>query len=502
MQLSYTRLVVGLVLAVCGGVEAAAQTPKKFEANWDSLRQYRVPEWFADAKFGIFLHWGPYAVPAFGNEWYPRRMYLRNQTDTAGKKSERPEIVFGHHEKTWGPVSKFGYKDFIPMFRAEKWDPEAWADLFAKSGARYVVPVAEHHDGFAMYASSLTRWNAKSMGPKRDVVGELFAAVRKRGMKAGVSSHFAFNRSYYTCEEGFDTCDPKLSDLYGDKTTLSEPATQAFIDRWYARTVEITDKYKPDVFWFDFGINYPEFQPYLQKFGAHYYNRGLDWKKGVVPQYKTIHKGSFPEGTAVLDIERGKLADIRPMVWQTDTSISRKSWGYIEGDDFKSADSLVDDLVDIVSKNGCLLLNVGPRADGTIPDEAQKILLEIGAWLKVNGEAIYGTRPWKVYGEGPTKEEQGHMGERRGRPEFKAEDIRFTVKGRTLYAITLAQPSGMLRVKSLRAAAGLETRKPASVRLLGSQEKLQFTHNGDGLAVTLPSKPAGSNAWVFRIDFE
>jgi alpha-L-fucosidase len=425
-------------------------------------------------------------------------MYQRARTDPFGKSSGQPEPVFAHHETTWGPVSQFGYKDFIPLFEAEKWNPEAWADLFVQSGARYVVPVAEHHDGFAMYASSVTRWNAKNMGPHRDVVGELFAALRQRGVKTGVSSHYAFNRSYYTCEPGFDTCDPKLSDLYGDKTTLSDTASPEFLDRWWRRTVEIADKYQPDVFWFDFGINYPEFQPYLQRFAAHYYNRGIEWNKGVVLQYKTIHKGSFPEGTAVLDIERGKLAGIREMVWQTDTSISRKSWGYIEGDDFKSADSLIDDLVDIVSKNGCLLLNVGPKADGSIPEEAQKILREIGAWLKVNGEAIYGTRPWKVYGEGPTREQEGHMGERRARPEFQPSDIRFTVKGKALFAIALAKPSGVLLVTALRAGQG----RVKSVRLLGASGSLRFTQTAAALEVPLPVDPAGSSAWAFRIELE
>ncbi len=488
------------VLVTAGWLPAGAQM-KRFEANWESLKQYQVPEWFQDAKFGIFLHWGVYAVPAFGNEWYPRRMYMEYRTGAEGPPASTKDPVFEHHIKTWGPQSKFGYKDFVPLFKAEKWDPNQWADLFQKAGARYVVPVAEHHDGFAMYASSHTRWNSLAMGPKRDIVGELGKSVRQRGMHFGVSSHYAFNRAFYTCKDGWDTCDPSLKDLYGIQKPLTETAPQQFLDHWYARTLEIVENYKPEVLWFDFGMNYPEFQPSLQKLAAHYYNRSAEWKQGPVLQYKTIHKGSFPDGTAVLDIERGKLDNIRKMAWQTDTSISTKSWGYIENDDFKSTDSLVDDLVDIVSKNGCLLLNVGPKADGTIPAQAEQILLEIGQWLKMNGEAIYGTRYWQVFGEGPTQEAQGHMGERQGRKPFTAQDIRFTTKGNTLYAIALDWPKSEMVIHALAAGSKLASKPVRSVQLLGLKEKLQWKQTAEGLVVHMPAAKHGAYAHAFRIEF-
>lgn len=489
-----------LLMAALAPAQAAAQKERPFEPTWESLKQYRVPAWFEDAKFGIFIHWGPYAAPAFGSEWYPRRMYQKYRTNSEGKVTGGEEPVFQHHLERWGPQSKFGYKDFIPMFQAERWDPEQWADLFHQAGARYVVPVAEHHDGFAMYASSLTKWNAAQMGPRRDALGELAKAVRKRGMKLGASSHYAFNWRYYTFGEDYDTNDPNNSGLYGKPHPVGEPASKEFLDLWFGRTVEIIDKYQPDVMWFDFCMNFPEFEPYRRKVGAHYYNQARAWGREVALNYKNVRDGRFPEGTAVLDIERGKLDKIRDMVWQTDTSVSKKSWGYIENDEFKTTDSLVDDLVDIVSKNGVLLLNVGPKADGTIPDQAQKILLEIGRWLKVNGEAIYGTRPWKVFGEGPTQVAQGHMSEARNQP-FTFRDIRFTTKGQTLYAIALDWPGEKLTIQSLASSSKLESRNISSVHLLGVSQPLPWKRGVDGLIIELPKTRPCDYACVFKIAF-
>jgi alpha-L-fucosidase len=363
-----------------------AQGP--FRASWESLQAYQVPEWYKDAKFGIFIHWGVYSVPAFDNEWYPRNMYLPDNP------------VFKHHVATYGPQSQFGYKDFISKFRADKFDAHHWAELFRKAGAKYVVPVAEHHDGFPMYECSLTEWSAAKLGPKRDVVGELAAAIRKEGMHFGASTHRAEHWWFFNGGMTFDSDvrDPRFAGLYGPAQPDKTQPDQAYLDDWLARTAELVEKYQPEVLWFDWWIEQPVFQPYLQRFAAYYYNRGAQWKRGVAINYKLK---SFPERAAVLDIERGQLDTLRPLFWQTDTSVSEKSWGYIADDKFRTPDSLVDELVDIVSKNGCLLLNVGPKPDGTIPAEVEKILLEMGQWLATNGEAIYGTRPWKVYGEGP-----------------------------------------------------------------------------------------------------
>jgi alpha-L-fucosidase len=465
-----------------------------YRPAWDSLVKYTVPDWYLDAKFGIFIHWGAYSVPAFGSEWYPRNMYLPNEKE------------YQHHIATFGPQSKFGYKDFIPRFKAEHFDAAAWAALFRNAGAKFVVPVAEHHDGFPMYDCSFTDWSAAKMGPKRDVVGQLAAAVRKEGLVFGASSHRAEHWWFYEGGMKFDSDvrDPKNAGLYGPANPQKTPdgkqsqPDKAYLDNWLARTSEIVDKYHPQLVWFDWWIEQPVFQPYLQRFASFYYNRGVEWKKGVAINYKNQ---SFPERAAVLDIERGKLDQSRQQFWQTDTSIGLKSWGYIEGEQFRTADSLIDDLIDIVSKNGALLLNIGPRPDGTIPEEAQKILLEMGRWLSANGEAIYGTRPFKVFGEGPTQVLSGGFTDAKSQP-FTGKDIRFTTKGNTLYAIALDWPGAAMQVKSLGSERALKGKTIQSIRLLGSKDKIVWKQSATALDITPPARKTGEFAYVFRIDLQ
>jgi alpha-L-fucosidase len=488
-------LLLGLIITVavtsCAGLNRQAT---KFEPTWDSLANYKVARWNQDAKFGIFIHWGVYAVPAVGSEWYPRNMY--------NKKNN----LFEHHKKTWGDQSQFGYKDFIPKFRAENWDPEKWAELFERSGARYIVPVAEHHDGFAMYDSSHTKWNSVKMGPKRDICGELARAVRKRGMKFGVSTHYAWNWRYYFKDESFDNVNPAYAGLYSVNHDPNAPASPEFIDHWYGRTKELIDKYKPDLLWFDFGFCYPEFEQKRKEIAAYYYNKGIEWNKGVVLNYKRWTKPAdgvteiaFPAGAGTLDLEREKSPHIREFFWQTDTSISSKSWGYIDNDTFKSPDRLVDDLVDIVAKNGCLLLNVGPRADGTIPQQAQDILIAIGKWLDTNGKAIYDTRPWKISGEGPTGTAEGHLSEGINKP-YTSEDIRYTHDSKHLYAIVLDWPAdGKLIIKTLNTGMKIGTGGIKSIRMLGLKEKLVWSRNESGLSITLPNSKTSDYAHVFKI---
>jgi alpha-L-fucosidase len=466
-----------------------------FRADWDSLAKYKVPAWFEDAKFGIFIHWGVYSVPAFGNEWYPRHMY-----EPGTKENE-------HQLATFGPLSQFGYKDFIPRFKAEHFDPRAWASLFHDSGAKYVVPVFEHHDGFAMYDSGLSDWTAAKMGPHRDVAGELVAAVRAQGLHVGASSHRIEHDWFmgYTQQGDTDGSNGHQADFYGpahnavDDHHATAIGMQAYLSAefssdWLARSTEIVTKYHPEVMWFDWWIGNPVLEPYLRRFTAFYYNESLKHGGVGVLNYKN---GAMPAHTAVLDIERGQLSDIRPEYWQTDTSVSNKSWGYIEGDTFKTPLFIVQQLVDIVSKNGNLLLNVGPRSDGTIPDEVQKILREVGTWLHVNGEAIYGTRPWKQFGEGPTKVVEGAFHDT-DTQSYTAEDFRFTSKGKTLYAIELASPSGKETViRSLKLSSGTTVK---SVTLLDSRAGLHFTQRSDGLHIDLPTQPPSNYAYVFRID--
>ncbi len=474
-----------------------AQGP--YRADWESLQKFEAPEWYRDAKFGIFIHWGVYSVPAFGSEWYPRLMY---QAGTP---------VFKHHIATYGPQDKFGYKDFVPMFKAERYDPVAWAALFKKAGAKYVVPVAEHHDGFAMYDSGVSDWTAVKMGPKRDLIGDLSKAVRAAGLHFGVSSHRVEHNFFLGVGRTFhsDINDPQYAAFYGPAhawlnnkwgTPLNGDFTyvsQAWANDWLARSTELVEKYHPDIVYFDWWIGQASIRPNLTRFAAFYYNSSLQYGDHVgVINFKDY---AMQEHSGVLDLERGQLGDIRPLPWQTDTSISNKSWGYIQDDTFKSPEFVIHQLIDIVSKNGNLLLNIGPRSDGTIPDEIQRVLLDVGAWLDTNGEAIYGTRPWRSYGEGPTKVAAGSFHDT-DTANYTAEDFRFTTKGDVLYAIGLAWPAnGEVVIQSLAKAAGDEPVR--SLDLLGSDAALRFEQRQDGLHVQLPAGPSPKYAYVLRVRF-
>jgi alpha-L-fucosidase len=458
-----------------------------FQASWESLEKYTVPEWYLDAKFGIFIHWGVYAVPAFGNEWYPRNMYQQGSKE------------FEHHVATYGPQKQFGYKDFIPQFKAEKYDPNHWAELFRSAGAKFVVPVAEHHDGFPLYDCSLSEWCAAKMGPKRDLIGDLATAVRKQGMVFGVSSHRAEHWWFFDGGMKFDSDvqDPRYAGLYAPaQPEKGDPPNEQFLNDWLARTCELVDKYQPQLVWFDWWIEQPIFKPYLQKFAAYYYNRGAQWQRGVAINYK--HE-AFPKQAAVFDVERGQLAGIRPQFWQTDTSISKNSWGYVQHQDYKTAEEIVGDLVDIASKNGALLLNIGPRPDGTIPEPEEQILRDIGRWLAVNGEAIYGTRPWQQFGEGPTQVVEGSFNDTKRQP-FTGQDIRFTTKGNALYAIILAWPGEQATIHSLAQSAPHAQGEITEVTLLGHNGKLEWSHHKDGLTVRTPAQKPCDHAYALKIE--
>jgi len=485
-------------LALLKQVDAAGRQGP-FRPDWQSLQSYTVPEWYEDAKFGIFIHWGVYSVPAFANEWYPRNMYIQGSNE------------FKHHVATYGTPDKFGYKDFIPMFKAEHFDPAAWAQLFRKAGARYVVPVAEHHDGFAMYDSGLSDWTAAKMGPHRDLIGDLAKAVRAEGLHFGLSSHRVEHNFFLGVGRTIpsDVNDPRYAAFYGPAHTwLANPqgrplnddftyVSSAWADDWLARGAELVEKYHPDIVYFDWWIGQPSIRTNLTKFTAFYYNSSLKYGDHVgVINYKDY---AIQEHSAVLDLERGQLGDIRPLHWQTDTSVSNKSWGYIKDDTFKSPEFVIHQLIDIVSKNGNLLLNIGPKPDGTIPDEVQRVLLEVGAWLNVDGEAIYGTHPWRKYGEGPTKVAAGSFHDVET-SHYTAEDFRFTTKGDVLYAIGLGLPSnGEAVIRSLARVAGSE--RVQSVALLGGDANLRFDQRADGLHVELPAQAPGTAAYALRITF-
>jgi alpha-L-fucosidase len=474
-----------------------------YRPDWTSLRQYQQPQWYKDAKFGIFIHWGVYSVPGFGSEWYPRQMY------------QQKDKVFANHIKTFGAQETFGYKDFIPRFKAEKWDPAAWAALFKDAGAKYVVPVAEHHDGFSMYDSGLSDWTAVKMGPHRDTTGELAKAVRAEGLHFGLSSHRAEHDFFFGGGRDFrsDVNDPKYASLYGpaqnqiegqhhpdgglnDDWTYVSPAWTA---DWMARMTELVEKYKPELVYFDWWIGHPAFRDRVTEFDAFYYNyAAAHGYKGVV-NFKYY---AMDWTSAVRDFERGQLATIEPEHWQTDTSISTLSWGYIDNDKYQGPQFLINQLVDITSKNGNLLLNIGPKPDGTIPDPIVSTLKEMGVWLRANGEAIYATTPWRVYGEGPTKVIEGSFHDQDTKP-FTSSDFRFTAKGDAIYAIGMACPttpaSADVSIQALGSGKEAKGLTIDSVELIGSKDKVTFQQTADSLSVKLPASMSCKYAFVLKI---
>jgi alpha-L-fucosidase len=386
--------------------------------------------------------------------------------------------------------------------------------LFRESGAQYVVPVAEHHDGFAMYDSALTRWKATTMGPRRDVIGELAEAVRDAGLIFGLSSHRAEHWWFMNGGMAYasDVRDPAYADFYYPAMPSPEYHTPewdnadwqprpgaAFLEDWLARTTELIDLYQPQLIYFDWWIYQLAFKPYLQRFAAHYFNRAEEWQRGVVITDKlgafapdANAPGTIVPSVAVLDVERGQLQQVQSEPWQTCTSVSRNSWGYINHHVYKEPGEIIHDLIDIVSKNGCMLLNIGPKPDGTIPDEEQAILRAIGQWLSINGEAIYGTRPWKAFGEGPTLKPQGAFTDREATP-FISADWRFTTKGSMVYAICLGEPAERADIRSFNAES-IET-----IQLLGVDAPLSWMQDAAGVHIQVPAEKPGKHAWTFKI---
>lgn len=456
-----------------------------FQENWQSLTNFRMPEWFEDAKFGIFIHWGVFSVPAFGSEWYSRNMYVQGS------------LEYEHHIKTYGAQKEFGYKDFIPMFRAENFHAEEWAQLIWESGARYVMPVAEHHDGFLMYPSELSHFNALEMGPKRDVLGEIKQAVEKKGIFFAASSHRAEHWWFMGPGKSFDSdmkeplvCgdfywpsveqQPDFQDLYAKPYPTGE-----YCEDWLLRTCELVDKYRPAVLYFDWWIQHEVWKPYLKKFAAFYYNRGVEWGFPTAICYKY---DAMPMGSGIVDVERGKFVQAKPYHWQTDTAVARNSWGYTTSLDYKSSREIICCLADVVSKNGNLLLNIGPKADGSIPEKDQQILKDIGSWLKVNGEAIYGSRCFRMAQEGPTREIEGPFSDGK-ETEYTSEDFRFTAGNGCIYAICMKYPKdGRVLIRTFAKCKNSDRQifhgVIKKIEALGFSEEINFVWDEQGICFT------------------
>ena len=474
-----------------------------YSDSWPSLCTHKTPDWYCRGKLGIFVHWGIYSVPAFGNEWYSRNMY------NAGRRE------FQHHREVWGDQKTFGYKDFIPLFTGEHFDPEAWAELFRQAGANYVVPVAEHHDGFAMYDTAFNRWNSVNMGPQTDVMGRLKAACESRGLQFCASTHRAEHYYFMNLGRTFDSDvnDEAYGDFYGPAVyredlnaenmspTTETPSTpgpsEEWLTDWMVRTCEFIDRYRPKLIYFDWWIQNFAFKPYLKKIAAYYYNRAEQWGQEVTMNYK---REAFPPGVATFDVERGALTGISPVSWQTCTAIGKNSWGYTTDNAFKSSRQIICDLIDIVSKNGRMLLNVGPRADGTITEEETAVLRDLGRWLKINGEAIYDTVPWKWFGEGSVNAEEGFFMDGNEK-SFTPEDYRFTYRGGNLYAIQLRPDGKDVCIRTL-AEKGMYDFGIDTVSILGCAETVCFSREKDGLHIHLPENTQTDFPLSFKIQLK
>ena len=495
-----------------------------FQPTLESLKQYQCPEWFRDAKFGIWAHWGPQAVPMDG-DWYARGMY------------EPGNGHYKHHLANYGHPSTNGYKDIIPLWKAEKWDPDRLMALYKKAGARYFVSMGCHHDNFDLWNSRFHKWNAVNMGPKRDVVGDWQKAAQRYGLRFGVSEHMGASFTWFQASHGadktgplagvpYDGADPKYEELYHQRAALDDKEWYSKDPRWhrewYQRISDLIGNYHLDLLYTDGAVPFGDVGLRMM---ADLYNTDLSnrsryardplscrgaellcqkggrasprapfsgglWARGdarppknLYPQVVYTCKQKNPDGRWVQDLERGVMAKLNPEVWQTDTSIG--DWYYNRNWKFRPVSWVIQMLADIVSKNGNLLLNVVQRPDGSLDPEVEQMLAQLAAWNAVNGEAIFETRPWLVYGEGTFQFKGGRFNEDY---TYSAKDIRFTTKGSTLYAIALGwPPDGQITVKSLAAPANPGGNRIKQVELLGHRGKLQFTQTANGLVVTLPA---------------
>jgi alpha-L-fucosidase len=456
-----------------------AETGKSFKPTDQSLKNYKYPEWFRDAKFGIWAHWGPQAVPRQG-DWYARLMYQEGSAD------------YKYHVAHYGHPSKFGYKDIIPLWKAQRWDPEKLMALYKKAGAKYFVSMGTHHDDFFLWNSKIHKWNAVNYGPHKDVVGIWEKAARKEGLRFGVSEHLGASFTWFQPSHGADTtgpfkgipydgANPMYQDLYHAKADSSDNGWLSTNEEWQREWLfsikELIDNYHPDLLYSDSKLPFGE---YGKTMLAHFYNQDIAKNKGMLEAVYTCKEPS--DGMWVQDLERGVKDTISVLPWQTDTSIG--DWFYRTGQKYKSATEVIQMLVDIVSKNGNLLINIVQTPEGDLEPDVIKIVKEIGMWTSVNGEGIYGTRPWKVYGEKPANEsivESGNFNE--SKVQYSAGDVRFTSKGKILYAFCLGKPTEDIRITSLGKKSAKGGKVISSVTMLGSNAKLDWKQDGEALVI-------------------
>jgi len=458
-----------------------------FKPTEESLKNYRYPEWFQDAKFGIWAHWGPQAVPRQG-DWYAKKMYEENSD------------VYKYHLAHYGHPSKFGYKDIIPLWKAQNWDPEKLMKLYKRAGAKYFVSMASHHDNFFLWNSKINRWNAVQMGPKKDVVGLWQEAAKKQGLKFGLSEHLAASYTWFQTAHLADTSglykgvpydgnDPANQDLYHSKADPNDrqwlTKNPEYYKKYFNNVKELVDTYHPDLLYSDSQLPFGEIGRSML---ANFYNGNKAFHKGEMTAVYTCKQPS--QGMWAQDLERGVQDSISPYPWQTDTSIG--DWYYRTGQRYKSATDIIQMLTDIVSKNGNLLINIVQTPEGDLEPDMLATLDKIGTWIDVNGEGIYGSRPWKIYGEGPStikaNQKKGHFGGLSDESKFTATDIRFTTKGKQLYAFLLDVPSKSIKITSLGKAAKITNQKIKSVSILGLKQVVKWKQENDALVIVMPEK--------------
>ncbi|MCX2838483.1 alpha-L-fucosidase [Salinimicrobium sp. MT39] len=496
--LKVTAIISLLLLWACGENNQQEKREElqqeKYTADWDSLAKYdETAEWFKDAKFGIYAHWGVLSVPAYANDWYPRNMHIEGTNE------------YKHHVETYGPHSEFGYHDYVPMFKAEEFDADAWAELWKKAGAKFGGIVAIHHDGWSNWDSEINPWNSVDMGPKKDIVGAMEKALKKRDMKFVATFHKARSlqifqqdstkwlddTSYFPYNPELPTAseDSLLSIMYGNI-----PKEQ-FYRNWLGELKEVIDNYSPDLIYFDSKLNkLPD--SLKRQFVAYYFNHSEAEGKQVVITHK---EGELPKSVSLEDLEKGRMKDKTEEFWLTDETVSVGSWSYTNDLGLKTSNEIIDLLADIVSKNGALMLNVSPKANGIIPQNQQEILLEIGQWLETNGEAIYGTRTWEVYGEGPTKQEKSGMF--LDKLHYTAQDVRYTQKGDNIYAIFLGWPGNNANVtlqSFSEEVLGENVPQIEAVTVLGGGE-IVYKLDGQGLHLTTLANMINEKAFVVKI---
>jgi alpha-L-fucosidase len=472
-------------VAGMGGMnaQAAESNTPAFPPDLDSLKQYRAPAWFRDAKLGIWACWGPEAVPEIG-DWYARNMYVEGhaQYEDHLKRSGHPFIV--------------GYKDMVALWKGENWNPGRLMQLYKKAGAKYFCAIAQHHDNFDCWNSSRHRWNSVNMGPKRDVIDTWRDLAREHGLRFGVTEHLGASWNWYGITKQSDKTGKYAglyhsSNQYADWKNWYRDVPESFQLEWFNRIKNLVDRYQPDLLYSDGSL---PFGNYGRALLAHFYNSNAARHGGKLEAVYTCKKsddgGQFADGMCVQDVERGVQGTMIADPWQTDTCVG--DWYYKLGISYKTPTVVIQMLVDIVSKNGNLLLNLPLRADGALDSEEERILEALSAWMSVNGEATYGTRPWKVYGEGEARSKGGSFNE--GNVVYSARDLRFTTKDRTLYVIALAWPeSGILTIRSL---AGADVQ---GVNLVHGGDALPWNREPNGLTIQLPSQKRGDHAFALRI---